>query len=383
MTTPPPRYLLEGRALQDFSSTRGIGTYLGGLLDGMAELGADDRFDLLLRRGPRPEIGTRWRVGFGPTVPVLKRRLQPVVDPLLLTAALLRHRAALYHSVEWGQPLAARMPVVLTVHDVVPFVFPDDYKWMRRERIPALRLARRADALITDSAVTAADLIRLGGVDPARITVVHLGVDTRFAPADPESLAEVRHRLGLPDKPLVLTVAVFDARKRLGTLTDAVRRIRADHDVHLVIAGEQGVFSPRVRAGIDAAGLSAHTSLPGYVKDADLIALYGASTCLLFTSAYEGFGLPVLEAMSCGCPVIAFDNSTMPEIAAPAAVIVPDGDGAAMAAAAGALLSDPAAAARRGREGRSHAAAYTWERCARETLAVYDRVLGGPAVTGR
>jgi len=111
------------------------------------------------------------------------------------------------------------------------------------------------------------------------------------------------------------------------------------------------------------------------VSDAELIALYGAARVLLFTSAYEGFGLTVLEAMACGCPVVAFDNSTMPEIAAPAAVLVPDGDTAVMATAAAVVLNDDASgSAARSAAGRRHAAKYTWERCARETLAVYERV---------
>jgi len=369
------RYLLEGRALQDYSSVRGIGTYLRGLLDGMAAIGVDDRFDLLLRRGPRGDLASRWRVGFGPAMPVMKRRLQPVADPFLLAAGLWRSRASLYHSVEWAQPVVGRLPVVLTVHDLIPFVFPGDYPWIRRERLLAIRLARRADAVIADSAATAGDLARIAHVDPERIRVVHLGVDARFAPAAEAAVAEVRRRHGLPPGPIALSVGVFDPRKRLGALIDVVRLLRRDHDVHLVIAGAQGAFEPRVRASLEAAGLTDHTRLLGYVSDADLIALYGAARVLLFTSAYEGFGLTVLEAMACGCPVVAFDNSTMPEIAAPAAVLVPDGDTAVMATAAAVVLNDDASgSAARSAAGRRHAAKYTWERCARETLAVYERV---------
>jgi glycosyltransferase involved in cell wall biosynthesis len=213
-------------------------------------------------------------------------------------------------------------------------------------------------------------------VDPERITVVHLGVDARFAPAPAAAVAEVRGRLGLSDGPIVLSVGVFDPRKRLGALVETVLALRRDHDVHLVIAGAQGVFEPRVRASLEAAGLAEHTSLLGYVSNADLIALYGAARVLLCTSAYEGFGLTVLEAMGCGCPVVAFDNSTMPEIAAPAAVLVPDGDVGAMATAVAGVLGDDASGvgSRRRELGRRQAAEFTWERCARETLAVYGRV---------
>jgi glycosyltransferase involved in cell wall biosynthesis len=373
-------WLLDGRSLQDRSSTRGIGTYLRGLLDGLHALDADSRVSLMLRSGaPPPAELDRWRAAPGPRLPVLKRRLQPVADPFLVSRVLRRYRPGLYHAVEYAQPIApGGVPVVVTVHDLIPFLFPADYPWMRRERLLALRLLRRADALITPSTATAEDCTRVAAVPEARITVVPHGVDPAYAPAGPTDVAALRRRLGLdPDEPYLLSVGVFDPRKRLPLLLDAACRLTAAHPtLRLVLAGDQGAYAEPVRGAVAAAGLSPHTIHAGYVPADAMPALYTGAAALLFTSAYEGFGLPILEAMACGCPVAACANSAIPEVAGDAALLVPEGAQQHMAEALGhaliPLLDDPVERARRGELGRLHAAQFTWERAARSTLTVYE-----------
>lgn len=375
-------WLLDGRALQDRSSTRGIGSYLRGLLDGMHAFGADARVTLMLRSGqPAPGDLGRWRATPGPTVPMLKRRLQPVADPFLVSRVVRRLRPALYHAVEYAQPIApAGVPTAVTVHDLIPFLFPADYPWMRRERLLALRLLRRAGALITPSAATARDCVRLAGCDPERITVVPHGVDPQYAPAHGDDVAAVRAHLGLPpDAPYLLSVGVFDPRKRLGLLLAAARRLMHSHaDLHLVLAGDQGDYTRPVRDAVARAGLQARTVHAGFVPQESMPALYSGAACLLFTSACEGFGLPVLEAMACGCPVAACANSAIPEVAGDAALLVAEAPEAEMAAAlehaVATLLDDAVERARRGELGRLHAAGFTWERAARATLDVYGRL---------
>jgi glycosyltransferase involved in cell wall biosynthesis len=376
------RWLLDGRALQDRSSTRGIGSYLRGLLDGMHALGADRRVSLLLRAGAAlpAELG-RWSAEAGPRLPVLKRRLQPVADPFLVSRVVRRARPLLYHGVEYAQPIApGGVPVVVTVHDLIPFLFPRDYPWMRRERLLALRLLRRADALITPSAATARDCQRLAGVSAERITVVAHGVDPAYAPAPAPSVASVRRGLGLgAEEPYLLSVGVFDPRKRLGLLLDAASRLCARHPgLRLVLVGDQGDYTAAVRAAVASAGLAAVTVHAGYVAAEDMPALYSGASCLLFTSAYEGFGLPVLEAMACACSVAACANSAIPEVAGDAALLIAEDAEPVMAEALAEavlpLLEDPVERARRGEIGRLHAAQFTWERAAAETLAVYGRV---------
>jgi glycosyltransferase involved in cell wall biosynthesis len=363
--------LVDGRALQDRSSVRGIGTYVRGLCEGLAGLGVHP--DLLLRAGapPPPEM-QRWGLREAGRIPVLKRRLQPVADHLLVMLALRRLRPSLYHAVEWAQPLRAPMPVVVTVHDLIPFLYPRLYPWMRRERLAALHLLRRADAVVAVSRCTADDTVRLARVDPARITVVPHGVAADFAAAGEAEVEAVRARLGLRG-PYLLSVGTLDPRKRVELLMEAAARLDG---LTLVVAGDQGSYAATVAAAAARCGVAARTAVTGHLPLRDLVALYSGAACLLFTSAYEGFGLPLLEAMACAAPVVAFRNSALGEVGGGAAVLVDDGDTAAMAAAARRLLDDPGERAERVAAGREWAAGFTWEATARRTLEVYHS-LGG------
>lgn len=369
------RYLVDGRALQDRSSVRGIGTYLRGLLAGFTEVGVIADVGLLTAAGvPLPADVRRLGCAIAPTtVPVVRRRLQPLLDPFLVGIAVRRVRPLLHHAVEYAQPLRSPVPVAVTVHDLVPFVMPADYPWMRRERLLALRQLQHADAVIADSRSTARDLERLARVDPGRITVVHLAV-SRPAPIDDTRLNEVRSRLHLPDR-FMLAVGTFDPRKRLGALVAVAAEVRRDHDVGLVIAGDQGAYGPAVDAAIAGAAIGTATRVTGHVSPGDLAALYRLASCLVYTSAYEGFGLPPLEAMSFGTPVALFHNSSLPEVVGDAGLLIPDGDVGAMAAAVSGLLADPARAVDLAAAGRERAARFTWRRAAEETLAVYLRLL--------
>ena len=339
----------------------------------------------MLRGGePPPGQLSRWQAAAGPTVPVLKRRIQPVADPFLVAGLLRRERPLLYHAVEYAQPVrAGATRVVVTVHDLIPFLFPDRYPWMRRERLLALRLLRGADAVITPSSATALDVARLGRVDPRQVHVIPHGVDAGYQPADRDAVAALRVRLGLgPDEPYLLSVGVFDPRKRLELLIDCAARLcRERPSLRLVIAGDQGDYTSPVRSALAAAGLASRAVLAGFVPASDMPALYTGATCLLFTSAYEGFGLPLLEAMACDCPVAACANSAIPEVVGGAGLLVPEGPlaemGAALADGVRPLLDDAVERERRGELGRLHAAQFTWRRSAEQHIAVYRSVAHG------
>jgi glycosyltransferase involved in cell wall biosynthesis len=352
---------------------RGIGTYVRGLCAGLSEIGIHP--GLLLRAGePPPPEAERWGLACRGRIPVLKRRVQPVADHLLVTLALHRLRPDLYHAVEWAQPLRSPVPVVVTVHDLIPFLFPRLYPWMRRERLAALRLLRQADAVIAVSRRTGEDAVRLGGVDPGRVRVIPHGVAAEFRPAAEAEVARVRHRLGL-EGPYLLAVGTFDPRKRVELLMEVAASLDGARaggaGLPLVVAGDQGAFAGAVAAAATRAGVAGRLRVTGHLPLADLVALYSGAGCLLFTSAYEGFGLPLLEAMACGTPVVAFRNSSLAEVGGAAAVLVDDGAAVAMAAAAGRLMADTAERRERVAAGRDWAAGFTWESTARQTLEVY------------
>jgi glycosyltransferase involved in cell wall biosynthesis len=363
--------LIDGRPLQGASSVRGIGSYARGLITGFAELAEPPEVSLLLSEGrePPPEIGAEVRSARR-RIRIVHPTLQPVADTVLVARALRDARADLYHAIEFGQPLRTRLPVVVTVHDLIPFIMPRDYPWVRRARLLGLRLLSRADAVIAVSEATRRDVLRLTNTSPSRIRVIPEGIAQVFHRAPDDAVEALRARLGI-DRPFLLAVGTFDPRKRLALLADVVRRVRREHDVVLVIAGDQGTFSDHVMAGLSAAGLAGHSRVIGHVSTDDLVTLYSGAACFVFTSAYEGFGLPPLEAMACGTPAVVFDNSSLPEVSGGAALVVPDGDAALMASAVNRLLDDSGEDDRRRAQGLEWTSTFTWQRAAEMTLDVY------------
>jgi len=362
---------MDGRPLQGASSVRGIGSYARGLIAGFAEVKDPPDVSLLLseHREPPPEVNA----GVGSAarrIRVVHPTLQPIADALLVARALRDARADLYHAIEFGQPLRTRLPVVVTVHDLIPFVMPRDYPWVRRARLLGLRLLSRADAVIAVSEATRRDVLRLTRTSPERITVIPEGISAVFRAAPPESVEALRAQLRI-DRPFLLAVGTFDPRKRIAVLADVVSRVRRSHDVVLVIAGDQGTFADTVTTALSRAGIADHSHVIGHVSTDELVTLYTGAACLVFTSAYEGFGLPPLEAMACGTPAVVFDNSSLPEVSGTAAVVVPDGDATLMAAAINRLLDDTGQHDRRRTEGLAWAATFTWGRAAAKTFDVY------------
>jgi glycosyltransferase involved in cell wall biosynthesis len=368
--------LLDGRPLQTASAVRGIGSYVRGLLEGCADLGVAQLMKVVLSRAAKPpEVDALSLDVARLRVPMLHPTLQPSADLLLLHRALANENARLFHGVEWGQPLMARIPVVMTVHDLIPFVFPRHYPWVRRARLLPLQALRRATHVVAVSEATARDVERIAHVDPRRITVIHEGIAPDFQPAPAAAVSAFRARTGLGERRYLLAVGTFDPRKRIRLLADVIRRVRASLDVDLVIAGDQASFAARVRAALDAAGVAERSHVLGHVTQSELVTLYSGAACLVFTSAYEGFGLPPLEAMACGARVAMFHNSSLPEVAGPAAVTVPDGDAQAMADAVCELLEETGDGLPRVTAGRDWAAQFTWRRSAERTLAVYSSTL--------
>jgi glycosyltransferase involved in cell wall biosynthesis len=368
--------LVDGRPLQGDSAARGIGTYLRGLLAGMAEIGFTPQLSLLLLGGGRglPEA-SGLGLPIAARIPRLEHRAQVLADPVLVAAALRRARPRLYHAVEYGLPWRSRVPVVVTAHDLTPFVVPG-YAWKSRLlRQPQMRLLHRAGAVIAPSRATADDCTRVAGVAPERIHVVPHGLGPAFRPAPAERVAEVRRRYGLGGDYL-LGVGTFEPHKGLAHLVGAARRVRRDREIDLVVAGSQGAFAPAVRARLAPLGRHAHDL--GFVPTADLVALYSGAAAFVFPSAREGFGLPLLEAMGCGCVAVAFATSSLPEVAGDAAILVPEGDTAALASAVARVLGDAREAGRRRQAGLEQAARFTWAEAARRTVAVYQELLGEP-----
>ena len=290
-----------------------------------------------------------------------------------VTRAARRVGAAVLHLPAGVGPMRRTMPTVLTIYDLNVLRFPRLFRpWFRYyTRVILPRAARSADAIITLSQGAKADIVEELGIAAERITVVPPGVHPLFSPLAPgsERAAEVRRRYGLAGA-FVLTVGSVEPRKNLPRLFAAVEQLRrrpGTGDVALVHAGPEGWLSNGI------SGTNGVRFL-GHVPREDLAALYSLARLCAYPSLYEGFGLPVAEAMACGCPVVTSNVSSMPEVAGDAAELVDPASVDAIAASIEALWTDEARRAELARRGRERARGFTWERAARETATVYAAV---------
>jgi glycosyltransferase involved in cell wall biosynthesis len=261
--------------------------------------------------------------------------------------------------------------LVVTVHDVAFRLFPQMYPpaWRTLFRTGLRRAARRADAVIAASRHTATDVVRLTRIDPQRIHVVPLATSLPLGHPDPEAALK---RLKVP-RPYVLFAGTLEPRKNLVRLVRAYRRVALRMPHGLVVAGPLGWRSHRLHRELAVPG-PGRVMLTGRVAPSDLDALYRGADAFCYPSLYEGFGLPVLEAMARGVPTLTSTTSSLPEVAGDAAVLVDPRSVRALAEALEGILTDREEAKRLGTMARDRAAGYTWDRTARMTLNVYEAI---------
>jgi glycosyltransferase involved in cell wall biosynthesis len=298
-----------------------------------------------------------------------------------LVRALRNSEAQLLHSAAYAMPAVCALPTVVTVHDLSFFRLPRTFPARQGAYLRAAtrHSARRAAALIAVSDFTRRELISLLGVDPARVHVVHNGLDDSFRRLAPKAVERWRAEQGLPER-FILSVGTLQPRKNLGTLLRAYARLRQDwtpagEPPALVVAGGAGWGDTDIAARATAIGIGEQVHVTGYVPGEDMPWLYNAAEILAFPSRYEGFGLPALEAMACGTPVVASDATSLPEVVGEAGVLVPPEDVAAWAAALATLADDPARRRALAARGRERARTFSWARAADETLAVWREVI--------
>jgi glycosyltransferase involved in cell wall biosynthesis len=235
---------------------------------------------------------------------------------------------------------------------------------------------RRAARLIAVSAATARDLSRLPGVDPARIRVIPEAPAPGIAPASPDTARELARRLRLPQR-FFLFLGALEPRKNVVALVRALALLReqGDAETHLVIAGAEGWDNAQVHREVRRRGLEEQVRFLGYVAAADLPALYGATLAFVYPSLYEGFGLPPLEAMASGAPVICSNTSSLPEVTGDAAVLVDPESVGDLAAALRRVRDDESLRLRLKGAGLERSRLFSWGRAARATLEVYHEAV--------
>lgn len=284
--------------------------------------------------------------------------------------------ADLVHSLASTAPLWGRVPRVTTIHDLNYLHVPEAHFGLRslgmRVLVPAS--ARRSRRVIVDAAATREDLRRHLRLDPDKVDVVPLAADLAAAvpPTDPGTL---RERLELGERTVVLSPGARRPHKNLGAVLRAVAQLDPPERPVVVATGYATPYDDELRAQAAALGLAGDLVLPAWLGAADLEGLYALATAVIFPSRYEGFGLPVLEAMARGVPVVTSDRSSLPEVAGDAAVLVDPDDDHAIAEAVRRVLADGELRERLSVAGRARAATFSWERTAELTAASYARAL--------
>jgi len=308
---------------------------------------------------------------------------QPLPRPVLYESWVRLGRPALrglegvdvVHAPSVAVPPRGGVPLVVTVHDAAPVLFPETFP-ARGRRFHDLGLkaaARRADAVIAVSHAAAEEIASNTPIPAGRIRVVHNAVD---APSlDATRVERVLGRLGLAGRPYVLWVGSLEPRKGVGTLVGAMAVLqRRGRGATLVLAGFEGWLRRGLLDAADVEALGSSLVQPGRVGEEELWCLYRGASVFAFPSRHEGFGLPVLEAMSQGAAVVASDIPALREVTGGAALLAPPGDTARWAEAIGGLLDDEPSRRRLGEAGRARSASFGIERMADATRAVYREV---------
>lgn len=336
------------------------------------KVSADDR-----RNAPLPLYSTPW---------ISERnlvRLWHRLDlPLPQVEWIVRSKVDLLHATDFVLPPSRARHRLLTVHDLAFVHHPE-------AALPGLhhylntvvpRSVQRAHHILADSHHTAHDLHELWGVAPEKISVVQGAVDhAQFQPmTDPAQMQHVRQKYGIGDRPFILGLSKLQPRKNFTRLIRAFALARQENRLphRLVIGGSKGWLFEEIFATVKELNLEQEVLFPGFVDDADLPALYSAAEFFAYPSLYEGFGLPIVEALACGTPVLTADNSCLPEAGGPGAIYVDAMSVESIAEGITRLTQSADLRQKLAQAGRAHAKTFTWERTAQQLLAAYQLVLG-------
>lgn len=359
----------------------GVGHYTFELARALSEASARDEFELLypssyepinLDEESLPRNLSAVRVGVG----ALGRRWFAVGLPRYLR----QRRVPLFHGTNYEVPVWGGAARVVTIHDLSLLLHPETHeeRRVRRARRRQPLMARAADAVITPTESVRREVCEHLGVAPSKVFAVHEAARECFAPLEFEETEEVRRRLGVGTE-FLLAVGTLEPRKNLRVALRAFEEVlRArprDEQLRLICAGGRGWMSEPLLEALEKSPARERVVLTGYVSDGDLRALYSSCRAFLYLSLYEGFGLPPLEAMSCGAPVVAGRTSAVAEVTGGAARLVSPNCPEEAAAAALELLEVEAARRTLSEAGLRRASEFSWPRAARETLAVYEETL--------
>ena len=366
---------IEGRTLQ--GERYGVARYLSGVMRNLVQLEGEDEYIVYLSAPIVPLDFSSPRL----RLEVLGRAPGLTWRHLRLPMAMRRDGVDLHYSPSYFLPLVKVCPAVVVVHDITFKVHPEWFAADRRFLFDSLfwREVKRAERILTVSEYSKGDIARVLGVEPSRITVVHGAADDFFRPVRDESrLAEVRDRYGLAPG-FVFTAGAIHTRRNLERLIEAVAAASRGlgKDLQLFILGTPAPFTPPVDIWGTArrCGMENRLTHMEYVSEEDLLLLYNACGLFAYPSLYEGFGLPVIEAMACGTPVACSNVTSLPEVGGEAALYFDPLSVEEMAECITRIAGDDMLREELGRAGPERAATFSWRRAAEETHRVFHEVL--------
>lgn len=300
-------------------------------------------------------------------------------EQFIQPAALLQTRPDLLHALAFVSPIFTRVPTVVTVYDLSFVHYPQLLSSARRWYLNLLtkRSCQHARRIIAISESTARDLVKTFNIAPDKIDIAAPGVSEVFQPLPSAEVDKFRWQKELPER-FLLFVGTLEPRKNLPVLLRAYAQlpVHVREEVHLVLAGGKGWMFEDIFRTISEYQLSDTVHLPGYVPASELPLWYNAAEAFVFPSVYEGFGLPVIEAMACGTPVLVSDVSSLPEAAGDAGCLLPPYNVNAWAEALNRVIHDPGWRSEAARLGKLRAAHFTWTNTATQTVTSYRRALG-------
>jgi glycosyltransferase involved in cell wall biosynthesis len=354
----------------------GVGHYVTGLIGALGRSG-DVELHAIAKRRDAAELRE-----LGAVVHEASPRTRPerlVWEQTVLPMRVRRIGPRVFHGPHYTLPRTLGCPAVVTFHDPTFFTLPEVHERAKVAyfRLMAVQGAKRAARVIAVSEYARRGAVEHTGVDAGRVDVVHLGVDLqRFRPEQDPRDEKLRARVGISG-PFLFWVGAHEPRKDVPTLVEAFAAlVRAGADHSLVLAGPRAWGASAVDDAVERSGVAARIVRPGFVSEDEKTALYRGAAAFVYPSIAEGFGLQVLEAMACGCPVVTTTGSAPEEIGADAVAAIQPRDAAALRAAIESILADPGRADEMRRRGLQRAATFTWDRTAAGTVEAYRRAAG-------
>jgi glycosyltransferase involved in cell wall biosynthesis len=366
-SVPRGRIGIDVRKIHDF----GIGTYIRSLVRELSRIDPNREYVVFQNTDEK----MAWAENIIPVEDDSPK--YSLREHISLPIRMRRYRIDLFHSPHYVLPVARPCRAVVTIHDLIHLFYPPSPAAALYARVMMNAAIRSASRVLTVSNASREDLVRVLRVDPEKIVVVHNAVDARFVPTDSgRAREEVARTIGLEEE-YVLCVSNCLPHKNLRRLIEAFARLRrSGFGGHLVLAGVDARRARELTRYVRVNRLGTCVHFPGFVSDSFLPALYGGARLFVFPSLYEGFGLPPLEAMACGIPVVVSDTPALTEVVGKAGLRVDPERVESIEEGMARLLGDPALHARYAREGLRRASRFSWRAAAEQTLRVYEEVIG-------